>query len=166
MEEYTEETGAEPETPEAEIPEESTGYFPDTVSGNDAGPVTASGPENSPSEGNGQGELLERLDALVEVLTPGEEETEEEHEAEILPSETETATLELLEKIYAETSAGRTADSLYYEAWTESRKEERETAGKLEKLDIYTLAVLVALLFLCACIAGIQVARTIWERFK
>ncbi len=33
-------------------------------------------------------------------------------------------------------------------------------------MDAYTMAVLLGVLFLCACIAGMQVARTIWERFR
>ena len=85
---------------------------------------------------------------------------------EVLPSETETAVLELLERIYAETAAGRSADSLYYEAWTEWKAEEQKNKEVSEKMDVYTITVLLGVLFLCACTAGIQVAGMIWERFK
>ena len=68
-----EENSVEQETPETEIIENAADHFTDTVSGNDTGPEPAA-PQ---TEENGQGELLERLDALVDVLTPGEEETEE-----------------------------------------------------------------------------------------
>lgn len=148
--------------------------FQDTVSGNDAGTdAAASGQENTlPEEGGqeGQGELLESLNALVEILTPSEEEAEiegeTEAEAEAPPSETETAILELLEKIYAETSAGKTADILYYEAWAESRTEMQAEAEKAEQIKIYMTAVQIGMLFLVAVIAGIEVAGMIWRRFK
>lgn len=148
--------------------------FQDTVSGNDAGADTGTdGQEEALPEDHGQegqGELLESLNALVEILTPSEEDAENEEgtesETETQPSETETAILELLEKIYAETAAGKTADSLYYEAWAESRTEMQAGAEKSETVDIYMTAVQIGLLFMCAVIAGIEVARTIWGRFK
>lgn len=148
--------------------------FTDTVSGNDAGTDTGTdGQEEAPLENNeqtGQDELLESLNALVEVLTPSEEEAEPEDgmepQAEVLPSETETATLELLEKIYAETVTGKTADGLYYEACAESWTEMQAAAEKAETIGIYLTAVQIGVLFLCAVIAGIQVAKTIWGRFK
>lgn len=158
-----EENSVEQETPETEIIENAADHFTDTVSGNDTGPEPAA-PQ---TEENGQRELLERLDALVDVLTPGEEETEESGtNMEVLPSETETAALELLEKIYAETASSRSADSLYYEAWIERQAEEQKNEEASGKMDAYTMAVLLGVLFLCACIAGMQVARTIWERFR
>lgn len=164
-----EENSVEQETPETEIMEDAAEHFTDTVSGNDAGPDTGLEPEAPQTEENGQGELLEKLDALVEALTPGEEETEEEPETddiETLPSETEAATLELLEKIYAETASSRSADSLYYEAWIDWQAEEQKNVEASGKMDVYVMAVLLGILFLCACIAGIQVAKTIWERFR
>lgn len=148
--------------------------FQDTVSGNDAGIDAAiDGQENALPEEGGQeeqGELLESLNALVEILTPSEEdaETEGETEAEAVtpPSETETAILELLEKIYAETSAGKTVDSLYYEAWAESRTEMQAEADKAEQIKLYMTAVQIGMFFLVAVIAGIEVAGMIWRRFK
>lgn len=148
--------------------------FTDTVSGNDVETDTGmDGQEEAPLENNeqtGQDELLESLNALVEVLTLNEEDAEIEEgteaETEPLPSETETATLELLEKIYAEIATGKTADGLYYEAWAESRTEMQAAAEKAETIGIYLTAVQIGVLFLCAVIAGIQVAKTIWGCFK
>lgn len=171
MEEYNAiEIDAEAESSENEISES----FTDTVSGNDAGTdIGMNGQEENQPENNeqtGQDELLESLNALVEVLTPSEEEAETEDgtepQAEVLPSETETAALDLLEKIYAETATGKTADGLYYEAWAESRTEMQAAVEKAETIGIYLTAVQIGVLFLCAVIAGIQVAKTIWGRFK
>ena len=98
MEEYNAiEIDAEAESSENEISES----FTDTVSGNDAGTdIGMNGQEENQPENNeqtGQDELLESLNALVEVLTPSEEEAETEDgtepQAEVLPSETETAAL-------------------------------------------------------------------------
>lgn len=172
MEEYDAiefDTEAEPSENDMEISES----FTDTVSGNDAGTDTGmNGQEETPlgnNEQTGQDELLESLNALVEVLTPGEEEagTEDgtEPQAEVLPSEAETATLDLLEKIYAEIATGKTADSLYYEAWAESRTEMQAVAKREEMFDSYTTALQIGILFLCAVIVGIEVARIVWERF-
>ncbi|MCI8357385.1 MAG: hypothetical protein HFI51_04445 [Lachnospiraceae bacterium] len=159
MEEYMEGSGVEQELPQTGITE--------TVSGNSTGTNDMTESEAPLPEETEQGELLERLDALVEALTPEEEpEEESETDMEVLPSETETAVLELLERIYAETAAGRSADSLYYEAWTEWKAEEQKNKEVSEKMDVYTITVLLGVLFLCACTAGIQVAGMIWERFK
>lgn len=162
MEEYMEENSMEQEEPETETGADITESFTDTVSGNDA--VSEEPPL---SEENGQGELLERLDALVEALSPGEEEPEEPGtETEALPSETETAVLELLEKIYEETAASQTADNLYYEAWTESQIKAQERQEKADTYFSYTIAVLIGITFMCACITGLLVAKVIWGRFK
>ena len=159
MEEYMEGSGVEQELPQTGITE--------TVSGNSTGTNDMTESEAPLPEETEQGELLERLDALVEALTPEEEpEEESETDMEVLPSETETAVLELLERIYAETAAGRSADSLYYEAWTEWKAEEQKNKEVSEKMDVYTITVLLGVLFLCACTAGIQGAGMIWERFK
>lgn len=149
---------------------EVTESFTDTVSGNDAGRDTGTnGQEEALPEDNGQDELLDSLNALVEALTPSEEETGTEaetgSEAEVLPSETETATLELLEKIYAELAAGRTADDLYYEASVRSQTEMQTAAERAGTLDIYMTALLVGVFFLCAVISGMKLAEMIWGRF-
>lgn len=170
MEEYY---GTENDMPaDTGLPED----FTDTVSGNDAGTDTGTGGQEAllPEAGGetGQAELLESLNALVEVLTPGEEdgaaeeETETGTESGTLSSETETAILELLEKIYAETAESRTADSLYYGAWTECRTEMQAEAEKAETIKLYMTSVQIGILFMCAVIAGIQVAGTIWRRFR
>lgn len=170
MEEYDAvETGGEMESPGNDA--EAVESFMDTVSGNDAGADTATDgqgealPESSVPEG--QDELLESLNALVEALTPSGEEAETEEgtgaETETQPSETETAVLELLEKIYAETAESRTADSLYYETWAEYQ------AAVQERTDTqfsYTFSTQIVLVFLCAVVAGLFTAKIIWERFK
>ena len=165
-------TDMEPESSGTDT--EVTESFLDTVSGNDAGTDTATDgqgealPEDNGEDG-GQNELLESLNALVEALTPSEEdvETEEGTETETgtLPSEKETATLELLEKIYAEIAAGRTAEDLYHEAWVRSQRQVQTAAERSETLDTYMTVLLIGIFFLCALISGIKLAQMIWGRF-
>lgn len=158
-----------------ETVEESTDMteLTDTVSGNDAGMADSgsSAPEgtveNDAGQNGTQDGLLESINALVEALTPTEEDVEEgtetEAETEAVPSETETAILELLECIYAETAESRTADTLYYEAWTESQTASQERADTHFS---YSFVTLVALMFLLAVLDGLLIARTVWDRFK
>lgn len=171
MEEYIEENVMEQEGPEIEVEADAAELFTDTVSGNDIGADTGTdGQEETlleDSEQVGQEELLESLNALIEVLTPGEEdeavEDGTEIETESLPSETDTAIQELLESIYAEIAAGRTADALYYEAWTECQTVSRE---KAETQFNYIITAKIVLLFTNVFIAGLLLAKIIWERFK
>lgn len=165
MEEYMV-TENEAEMEFSETDTDAAEDFMDTVSGNDAGTDAGEIPvlEENTSD-TGQDEILERLDALVEVLTPGEEGPEEDTdmETETVPSETETAILELLERIYAETAESRTADTIYYEAWAECQTTAQE---KADTQFAYTFVTQIVLIFLCAVIAGLLVAKIVWERFK
>lgn len=155
---------------ETETAEESMDMadFTDTVSGNNAGTGEPENPvQEDSADDAGQDELLESINALVEALTPAEENagegTETEAETGTVPSETETAILELLERIYEETAEIHTADTLYYEAWTESRTASQE---RTDTQFSYSFVTLVALMFLLAVIAGLLIARTVWDRFK
>lgn len=163
------ENAEEMESPEMDT--DAAENFLDTVSGNDAGAdIGMAGQEGTLPENSGQAgqeELLESLNALVEALTPGVEDEGTEDgtktETEAVPSETETAILELLERIYTETAESRTADTLYYEAWTECQTASQE---KADTQFSYTFVMQIVLIFLCAVIAGLSVAKIVWERFK
>lgn len=116
--------------------------------------------------------LMEKLDALVDALTNGEEDEESskeaspEDEAVKEPSEAEQAVLEALKEIHEdclELITGQETDMLACETRMEAFAEAQE---KTELHNVYIIAVLLGLSFLTACITGLIVSWMVWGRFK